>query len=213
MQGIVEKPDGTAYLERNREVILTLVMITGCLAGWAYWSIAFFLSLAAQRIPVVTLIMEMLLPIHWGIISVAMMLLVFFRPPLLEIRDKQIIWRRSGERKMVFPTEQLGWVYHGDMNTLVYRGEYLSPRERAVDAVRLFSKEGKLLTSISGKVFAASLTDIAEYLTQKTSAVAGAPPTFSNEIVKTKGIGPLFAGLFGGYILFLTVTALVIYYA
>ncbi|WP_205619811.1 hypothetical protein, partial [Acidocella sp. MX-AZ02] len=75
MQGIVEKPDGTAYLERNREVILTLVMITGCLAGWAYWSIAFFLSLAAQRIPVVTLIMEMLLPIHWGIISVAMMLL------------------------------------------------------------------------------------------------------------------------------------------
>ncbi|WBO58873.1 hypothetical protein GT370_17475 [Acidocella sp. MX-AZ03] len=93
------------------------------------------------------------------------------------------------------------------------QGEYLSPRERAVDAVRLFSKEGKLLTSISGKVFAASLTDIAEYLTQKTSAVAGAPPTFSNEIVKTKGIGPLFAGLFGGYILFLTVTALVIYYA
>lgn len=192
---------------------MTLVIITGCLAGWSYWSITFFLSLAAQRIPIVTLVMEMLLPIHWGIISLAMMLLALFRPPLLEIRDKQVIWRRSGERKVAFPTEQLGWVYHGDMNTLVYRGQYLPPRERAVDAVRLFSKEGRLLTSISGKVFAASLTDIAEYLAQKTSAVAGAPPTFSNENVKTEGVGFLFGWLFGGYIMFLTVTALIIYYA
>lgn len=213
MLGILEKPDGTAYFTRNRETILSQLMIACCLGGWSYWSITVFLSFAAQRAPISTLVLEMLLPIHWGNILLIMVFLALTRPALLEINNKQISWRNFGERKKTFPIEQLGWVYHGDMDVLVYRGPSLPSRKTTLEAVKLFSKDGELLTSISGKGFSASFSDISAYILQRTGAIAGAPPTLSKQKSNAMNVTILLFKIFGGYIFALTAAALLIYYA